>query len=225
MRFMRKLHRWLSLIICIQVLIWLVSGLYFSWVGHQSLAAHDYFQPVPKKAIGSVFYPENALTERFDSIESLEIRSVAGTAQYVVTTTDTNKHYVNALTGEDWKTSVPMAAALARQSYNGPGVVEEVRAVTGSDEIVGWHKAGFKVTFSDDIATRAYIDAASGEVVDHRNSRWWLSDWMFRLHFMDYSGERDFNSLLNIVAATAALWFSLSGLILLSRSLKRRQLF
>ncbi|MCA1766769.1 MAG: hypothetical protein LC639_00795, partial [Idiomarina sp.] len=66
---------------------------------------------------------------------------------------------------------------------------------------------------------------ASGEVIDHRNSSWWLSDWMFRLHFMDYSGERDFNSLLNIVAATVALWFSLSGLILLGRSLKRRQLF
>lgn len=225
MRFIRKLHRWLSLIIFIQVFIWLVSGLYFSWLGHQRLAAHDYFQPVTQEAVGAVYYPENALTERFENIQSLEVRSVAGTAQYVVTTTNGKKHYVNALTGKDWKTSVPLAAELARQSYNGPGFIEQVHAVTGSDEIIDWHKAGFKVTFSDDIATRVYIDAASGEVVDHRNSRWWLSDWMFRLHFMDYSGERDFNSLLNIVAATVALWFSLSGLILLGQSLKRRQFF
>jgi len=225
MRFMRKLHRWLSLVIFIQVLIWLVSGFYFSWLGHQKLAAHDYFQPVIEEAVGRVYYPESALMERFHKVQSLEIRSVAGTAQYVVTTTNGKQHYVNALTGDDWKTSAPLAAELARQSYNGPGFIEQVQAVTGSDEIVGWQSKGFRVTFSDDIATRAYIDAASGEVVDHRNSRWWLSDWMFRLHFMDYSGERDFNSLLNIVAATATLWFSLSGLILLGQSLKRRQLF
>ena len=225
MRFMRKLHRWLSLVIFIQVFIWLVSGLYFSWLGHEKLAAHEYFQPVTEEAVGPVYYPESALIERFENIQSLEIRSVAGTAQYVVTTTDGKKHYVNALTGKDWKTPAPMAADLARRSYNGPGHIEQVHAVTGSEEIIGWRSQGFRVTFSDDIATRAYIDAASGDVIDHRNSSWWLSDWMFRLHFMDYSGERDFNSLLNIVAATAALWFSLSGLILLGRSLKRRQLF
>ena len=225
MRFMRKLHRWLSLIIIVQVLIWLISGFYFSWLGHQKLAAHDYFQSVPQSPIGEVFYPETALTERFENIKSLEIRAVAGIAQYVVTTTDGTKHYVNALTGQNWQTSVPLAAKLARLSYNGPGNVQQVQATKGSNEIVGWDGAGFRVTFTDNIATRVYVDAASGEIIDHRNSRWWLSDWMFRLHFMDYSGERDFNSLLNIVAASVALWFSLSGLFLLGRSLKRRQLF
>ncbi|MDV6316611.1 PepSY domain-containing protein [Idiomarina sp. HP20-50] len=225
MKFMRKLHRWLSLIIIIQVLIWLISGFYFSWLGHQKLAAHDYFQSAPATPVGSAFYPENALFERFNDIKSIEIRSVGDTPQYVVITTAGTSHYVNALTGEDWTTSAPLAAELARKSYNGPGRVKEVQAVKGSDEIIGWQDAGFKVTFSDDLATRVYVDSASGNVVDHRNSRWWLSDWMFRLHFMDYSGERDFNSLLNIIAATVALWFSLSGLILLGRSLKRRQLF
>lgn len=224
MRFMRKLHRWLSLVILIQVLIWLVSGLYFGWVGHQSLAAHDYFQSTPVTPVGPVFYPENGLIERFDNIESVEIRSISDTAQYLVMTIDGSRHYVNAQTGERWQTSAPLAAKLARQSYNGPGSVNEVQAVAGSDEIIDWNKPGYRVTFTDDIHTRVYVDAASGEVVDHRNNNWWLSDWMFRLHFMDYSGERDFNSLLNIIAATIALWFSLSGLILLGRSLKHRQL-
>lgn len=225
MRFVRKLHRWLSLVILIQVLIWLVSGLYFGWVGHQSLAAHDYFQSIPATPVGSVFYPENALIERFDNVKSVEVRSISETAQYVVLAIDGSRHYVNAQTGERWQTSAPLAAKLARQSYNGPGSVNEVQAVTGSEEIIDWNKPGYRVTFTDELHTRVYVDAASGEVVDHRNNSWWLSDWMFRLHFMDYSGERDFNSLLNIIAATIALWFSLSGLILLGRSLKHRQLF
>ncbi len=224
MRFMRKLHRWLSLVIFIQVLIWLVSGLYFGWVGHQSLAAHDYFQSIPKAPVGAVFYPENALIERFDNVKSVEVRSISETAQYLVLTIDGSRHYVNAQTGERWQTSAPLAAKLARQSYNGPGSVKEVQAVMGSEGIIDWNKPGYRVIFTDDIRTRVYVDAASGEVVNHRNNNWWLSDWMFRLHFMDYSGERDFNSLLNIIAATIALWFSLSGLILLGRSLKHRQL-
>ncbi|MCA1767929.1 MAG: hypothetical protein LC639_06950, partial [Idiomarina sp.] len=174
MNFIRKLHRWLSLLIIIQVLIWLVSGLYFGWMGHKSLASHDYFQPVPENPVGAVFYPETALTEQFEEIKSLEIQSVAGTAQYVVTTTAGAKHYVNALTGGNWQTSVPLAAKLARLSYNGPGSVQEVQAVKGSNEIVGWDGTGFRVTFTDEIATRVYVDAASGEVIDHRNSSWWL---------------------------------------------------
>lgn len=221
----RKLHRWLSVIIVLQVLVWLVTGLYFSFVGQQRLANEEFRQPVPEQPIGAVFYPKNALLERFDHINTLELRSIAGTPQYVVTRTDGVRHYINAQTGEDWSTPLPLARTLARHSYNGPGNVQETRVVAGSDEIEGWTHPGFKITFSDALQTRVYVDGVSGEVVAHRNNQWWLHDWMFRLHFMDYSGGRDINNLFITIAATLALWFSLSGLIMLGQRIKRRQLF
>ncbi len=155
-------------------------------VGWVTLVAHDYFQSIPATPVGSVFYPENALIERFDNVKSVEVRSISETAQYVVLAIDGSRHYVNAQTGERWQTSAPLAAKLARQSYNGPGSVKEVQAVTGSEEIIDWNKPGYRVTFTDETRTRVYVDAGSGEVVDHRNNSWWLSDWMFPLYGLQW---------------------------------------
>lgn len=225
MTMIRKLHRWLSVLIGLQVLIWLISGVYFSFVGQQSLANEEYRQSIPEQPIRAVFYPKNALLERFDHINTLELRSIAHTPQYVITRTDGARHYINAQTGQDWLTPLPLARTLARHSYNGPGNVQETRVITGSDEVENWENPGFKVTFSDALQTRVYIDGLSGDVIAHRNNQWWRHDWMFRLHFMDYSGGRDINNLLLTAAATLALWFSLSGLILLGHRIQRRQLF
>lgn len=45
---LKWLHRWTSLIVALQVLIWLVTGLYFALVGHTEIAAHQHFSVAPK---------------------------------------------------------------------------------------------------------------------------------------------------------------------------------
>ena len=41
MRFMRLLHKWLSLIVGLQLLLWTVSGLAFAWLEHDAVTAHE----------------------------------------------------------------------------------------------------------------------------------------------------------------------------------------
>ena len=76
-----------------------------------------------------------------------------------------------------------------------------------------------KWSSGDDLNTRVYVDENSGTVIDHRNTPWVISDWAFRLHFIDYTGGRNFNNLVIITAAVVTLWFALSGLILLIKLL------
>ena len=39
MRFLRKLHKWLGLIVGIQLLLWTISGLIFAWLDHHEVMA------------------------------------------------------------------------------------------------------------------------------------------------------------------------------------------
>lgn len=220
MRFMQWLHRWVSLILVSQVLLWLVSGFFFALTGHKGMSGHQYMvpesnQPALKEVSAQVGI--NEMYQRFPSAHSIELVGIAGDGQYQVTLPG-DTLYLNADTGAQWNTDEALATQLALSSYNGPGQVETVEKVVGSDEVNGWSAPGFRINMVDDLNTRIYVDAASSRVIEHRNTPWTIADWAFRLHFMDYSGGRSFNHLLIWSAGLLALWFSLSGLILLGRN-------
>ncbi len=221
MRFMQWLHRWVSLVLVTQVLLWLASGFYFSISGHHGMSGQQYLaEPSPSPAItlmhADVGFKE--MHQRFPEALSINLNTVAGKGQYQVQLADQTL-YFDANTGQSWETDGNLATKLALASYNGPGELESVEIVVGSDEINDWNASGFKVSMDDDLNTRIYVDAASGRVLDHRNTPWTIADWAFRVHFMDYSGGRSFNHLLIWSAGLLALWFSLSGLILLGRNI------
>lgn len=219
MRFMQWLHRWVSLILIIQVLLWIVSAAAFSLMGHHAMSGHQYMRHVHPEML-SEQAPQWSLDEvrrRFPAADSIVLSNVLGYPQYQVKE-GTEWSYVDGHTGAAWQTDAQLAQAVAAASYEGPGVIVDVEAIERSDEVIKWQGPGYRVDFADDLNTRVYIDAASGQVVDHRNTQWVIADWAFKLHFMDYSGERSFNHLLIWSAGLFALWFSLSGLILLVRN-------
>ena len=221
MRFMQWLHRWVSLILVVQVVLWLISGFFFALTGPQGMSGHQYMVPQKtftelRQVAAKVGFEE--IKQRFPNAHSVELVSVGGVGQYQVTLPD-DVIYINANTGDYWSTDEALATRLALLSYSGPGFVESIERVTGSNEVNGWTDPGFRINMADDLNTRIYVDIASAQVVEHRNTPWTIADWAFRLHFMDYSGGRSFNHLLIWSAGLLALWFSLSGLILLGRNL------
>lgn len=220
MRFMQWLHRWVSLILIIQVLLWIVSAAAFSLMGHHAMSGHQYMRHVHPEML-SEQAPQWSLDEvrrRFPAADSIVLSNVLGYPQYQVKE-GTEWSYVDGHTGAAWQTDAQLAQAVAAASYEGPGVIVDVEAIERSDEVIKWQGPGYRIDFADDLNTRVYVDAASGQVVDHRNTQWVIADWAFKLHFMDYSGERSFNHLLIWSAGLFALWFSLSGLILLGRNI------
>lgn len=225
MRFLQWLHRWTSLILAIQVTLWLLTGLYFSIAGHRTLEAHQYRQQshfhdaLQSPQLVSV----NQLPLAASTINTIRVRMLHGVPQYVVETAN-GTAYFNATTGALWHTSSNLASQVAQASYKGPGDLSQVLAVNNSDELMDWQGPGYRVSFDDNLETRVYVDGPSGTVIDHRNKWWVLGDWAFRLHFMDYSGGRNFNHLLMVSAALIMLWFTLSGLILLGRNVVRGDL-
>ncbi len=223
MRFMQWLHRWVGLIIVIQVLLWLASGLYFAIVGNTAMSGRQYLAPAASPPVLTTIDAAvdfAAIRGRYPSATAISLTQVAGQGQYQVQL-PTETLYLDADNGESWRTDEALATQLALQSYSGPGTIGQVSTMSAHAELPGWQGQGFRVSMDDDLNTRIYVDGASGEILAHRNTPWLLADWAFRLHFMDYSGGRSFNHLLVWTAALLTLWFSLAGLLLLMRSLAR----
>ena len=42
MLFLKKLHKWLSLLVGLQLLVWLGTGLYFNLMDHQKASGNQY---------------------------------------------------------------------------------------------------------------------------------------------------------------------------------------
>ncbi|RZQ55494.1 NADH:quinone oxidoreductase [Pseudidiomarina tainanensis] len=222
MRFAQWLHRWLGLILLLQVVLWLVSGLYFSLQGHHAMSGHQYKQNptglVLRQAMPNIGIEE--IWRRYPEALSIQLYRIGDTPQYVVELADEDV-YLHGHTGQLWHTNAKQAQQLALATYSGPGNILSTSPLTKTKELVGWQGQGYKILFADELNTRIYVDAANGQVLDHRNTPWLLADWAFKLHFMDYSGARSFNHLLIYTAALLALWFTLSGVLLLVQNLRR----
>ncbi|RUO36837.1 NADH:ubiquinone oxidoreductase [Aliidiomarina shirensis] len=220
MKFLQWLHRWTGLIIVLQIVLWTISGLYFALVDHHGMKGHQY-RSEPQLVNLDLQHARNmnpSWWSNFDDIRLLRHELVQGIPKIEVHHRD-GVSYLNGQTGETWVTSENLAKEIALSTYSGPGTPTRVTPISTTRELHDWQGEGYKVDFNDDLNTRVYVDSTSGSVIDHRNTPWVVADWMFRLHFIDYTGGRNFNNLVIVTAGVVTLWFALSGFILLVKLL------
>ncbi|TRW48880.1 2Fe-2S iron-sulfur cluster binding domain-containing protein [Aliidiomarina halalkaliphila] len=216
MKFMQWLHRWTGLIILLQIILWTISGLYFALVDHHGMKGHQYHQHPPTLSLNveQVAALDPSWWSDFSDITKLRTRLIANIPQVEIHHGE-GISFIDGRTGEPWRTHQNLAIQIANTTYSGPGEAVRVAAITRTRELNGWQGQGYRIDYNDDLNTRVYVDSHSGQVLDHRNTPWVVADWMFRLHFIDYTGGRNFNNLVIITAGIVTLWFALSGLILL----------
>ena len=223
MLWIRKIHKWASVIVGIQFLLWLSSGLYFNLMDHDKAAGHAYLshhqtevdidsqQLVDIKQVLNNFNP------------SVEVRQVILLAKpYYLLTHEKGlyenfiNHYtlVDAYSGQQVIIDEVMANALAKQSYSGPGNIISTRLIEGViEDFPKQYNPAWQVNFADEVETSVYVEVDSGRIVGHSDTDKRLADIFFMLHFMDYASLGDFNSIQMILFAFVSLWLSLSGMI------------
>lgn len=220
MKFLQWLHRWTGLIIVLQIVLWTISGLYFALVDHHGMKGHQY-HTAPQSINLDLGHAKNmnpSWWNHFEEVRLLRHELVLGIPKLEVHHRG-GISYLNGQTGEPWVTSENLAKEIALSTYSGPGTPTRVTPISTSRELHDWQGEGYQVDFNDDLNTRVYVDSISGIVLDHRNTPWVVADWMFRLHFIDYTGGRNFNNLVIVAAGAVTLWFALSGFILLVKLL------
>lgn len=233
------LHKWLSVVVFIQLLVWLGTGLYFNLRDEQ-------------KAQGNIFRVNNIASSTVDAdrlvpiaslIESIAQRNkkpilsvkliwVNNQWAYLLSHQQVWHSYylsdvslVNAYSGQPLVINNIAAQRIASTTYNGEGKVVSNQLLTPPiDDLPKEQNPVWRIQYNDGLNTSIYVRANSGALVSHANDQTRFDQLMFRLHFMDYANTGSFNHPLIIVFALLTFILSFTGFIWLIIRVKEGQL-
>ncbi|MEO1251021.1 MAG: PepSY domain-containing protein [Pseudomonadota bacterium] len=213
----RRVHIWVGLLLGVQILLWMASGVVMSWYSIGFIRG-EHTAPVaaPLELNPETYASPGGVIAQLGAVHSLELRTLDGRPVYE-TKGPLGPALFDARSGDPVLIDEALVNRLARSQYVGEGALAVVEMV--DDPGIEYRGAGplpvWRAQFDDKINTRLYISPATGEIVRRRNDAWLFYDFFWMLHIMDYTDRSDFNSPLLKTASAAGLIFSASGLAML----------
>lgn len=222
MIFLRWLHKWLGLIVGVQMTLWMLSGFAMAALSMHQIKGGDRRSEAALPALDRKVQPLAAIRQSVEGAQSVSLRhGPDGPVYHIVT--PAGIALLDAYTGAPYEVTAERALAAAATDYFGPGKPVSAEPLTAPFMELRKHTGPvWRVNFDDGRHTTLYIDAVTGQVLERRNDIWRVFDVFWMLHTMDYVGRDNFNNPLVIIAGFAALWLSLSGFLLLFSSFRRR---
>lgn len=217
----RRMHKWLGLLIGLQLVLWMASGLMMSLLDHDEVQGHARrAHPAPDAAWPQgLLSPGQIIAASPTPIQTVAARWLMGRPVYQLAD-EQGMRLIDAASGDAIAIDAGMATALAAASYRGEGQPTAPRLLNGTLEARGHEGPLWRVDFSDAEATTVYLSAQTGDVLEHRNRTWRLFDVFWMLHIMDYGGRQDFNNPLVVTMAIGGLWLAVCGIWLLVASFR-----
>jgi ferredoxin len=209
---LKKLHRWVGVLIFIQVLIWLFSGLMLSQLDPEKVSGRQWVQQTPDTASAiaaeNLSEPHQLSEDQLQDVVSISLSDKRGQAVFSLKR-GAETTLVSASDGSLIVTGKQDARALAERDFSGSGEVISIEAGVAPDletrNSVGDY---WRVNFSE-----------------RRNNYWRISDFFWMLHIMDYRGHEDINNSLVIFIALIAVWLGITGFALLFGSFSRHDFY
>jgi len=190
----RKIHRYLSIFIAVQLLLWTISGIYFAFNKIEMVRGEQYRLPL-----------------------EIEYRIFKRLGQEIIETNDNGvKTYsthpensaVNILSAEE-----AMTIAKETTSLN-PVSVSLIEKAERGVEYRGRRLPIYKVSTDTDDGINIYVDSMTGDIAAIRSDSWRAWDLLWALHIMDYQDRDNINNILLKIFSVLALISSITGIIL-----------
>ena len=192
-RFIRNFHRYLSIFVSIQLLLWTISGIYFAYNKIELVRGEQYRLPKDieyrifdrlgssvietiqdgKKSYKS--YPEGDVIKPLTKEEALEITSLKTTLN-------------------------PIEVTLVKELYPGSEYRGDLPV--------------YKVETDTKDSINVYVGYMTGDIGSIRSDSWRIWDFLWSLHIMDYRERDNINNILLKILSVLALVTSISGITL-----------
>jgi len=209
----RKTHKYLSILISIQLLLRTISGIYFAFNQIELVRGEQYRLP----QVFSIDLSKINLV--LDSVKNIQVARRFG-EEILIVRKEAGTEYLNLegvalekLSREEAKSIVSSVTSLT------PLAVEEINDPEPGSEYRGRNLPLFKVVTQDqeNDEINVYVDAISGQVVAIRSQQWRLWDLMWGLHIMDWETRDEINNWLLKLFSVLALISSLTGVFIFFR--------
>ena len=223
----RNLHKWFGLLVGLQVLIWLASGLYMVVVDIDFIHGDPLVRNM-QQAVSPSTSPQLGMTTlraKYPNATRIGLRSLMGKTVYTVKTPDM-RYLLDPESGEIISPlGEEMARKIAKFHFDGNAPVIRSMLFTSDPpmEVQTRRLPLWRIDFDDRFSTSFYVDPYTGALVTRRHQYWRIFDFMWMLHIMDYEERADAHNLLLIVTQVSGVIFAMTGVWLLFYSFSGRR--
>lgn len=212
-----RMHKWLSLIIGLQVLIWMTSGLVMSALPIERVRGEHLVdrkvQP-PITGISAVRPLGELLSSISGPVEALTFRMHQGRLMAEATTNGRTLLFDPSTGVRMPKISMDQAAEIARESWKGGGNPE--LKVTQVEDLAPEFRGPLPAwQVAIDGTTHVYVSGETGRILAVRTGTWRVYDFLWGLHIMDWQEHDNFNNIWLVSFAASGVIFALTGIALL----------
>ena len=221
----RRVHKWLGLLIGLQVVLWLSGGVVMSLIPIDMVRGESWVAQQPAELsehLPDFDFPLSRIPGENVLAASAGVRN--GQAVWLHRYADGSRHVLDGTSGMRLpELEAGEAGAIAVAAHVASPAILAVAAVEKAEgEIRGATLPLWRVDLDDRWQSSVYVDPVTGRIVAARNTLWRIYDFFWMLHIMDYDTRDDFNNNL-LRSASGVGWFiGLSGLWMLFYSFRRR---
>ena len=236
-RKVRKIHRWLGVVLGVQFFLWTIGGLYFSWSNMDEVHGdHKKAHIHPLSADLNLTNPQAVINKikQKDTVNYVfDIRLIQILRHPVYQIIYSQEHdrgkkiqLADAQTGELRSAlSEKEAVKVAEKTFSEEATIKQVEYITNTS---GHHEyrtqplPAYAITFESPSNTTVYVASELGTVQKFRNNKWRIFDFLWMMHTMDYQTRDNLSNWLLRAFSVFGLLTIASGFTLFFVSNKKR---
>ena len=211
----RVFHKYLSLIISIQLLLWTISGIYFAFNKIELVRGEQYI--IAEKS--SIIEIDNLTIS--SKVKNIEIFKRLN--QWVIKVeTDNGIIYQDLFGNQVNELNANQAIEIVESKTTlSPIDALKIKKSSARSEFRGRELPIYKVKTNSADNSNVYVDVMSGKIVAIRSDSWRVWDFLWGAHIIDYRERDNINNILLKIFSVLALLSSLSGIALFFNTIKR----
>ena len=221
---LRKIHKWIGLIIGIQILLWFVSGLVMTWFDIDTVHGDHLLKAQKQAQLTNLSQSLSDYPRQNETI--LSAQSISLMEQpYLLVNEDKGQSLFDP---RSMQIISPLPEAMIKdivqsQLAQASNITTTQLLTELPGEVRGRPSPIWQVQLDDEDNSRIYVSPITGQILAKRTDTWRLFDFMWMLHIMDYDERSDFNHPLLIISTLLALFVALSGIWLLFYTIKLKR--
>ncbi len=218
-------HKWLALLVGIQIVFWVVSGLFFTLFPIQQIRSENLIRPAQAQTIdpttlapladlrGNRGAPPTKLTIESRPIGQVVIAEFADEPPILFEAATLQR--LSPLSAAQASTVARAHVTLSSEPTGVTLINEESAEYRGA--LPAW-----RVQFPDG-GLSVYVAQNTGAVTARRSDLWRVYDTLWALHIMDWKNHENFNHPLIIIVTAITLLSVIAGIVLIPYRIRFRR--
>lgn len=218
-------HKWLALLLGVQILFWVASGFFFTIFPIEEIRSEHLIRASTPQAIDTNSLPSlDALRgDEGQAPTKLTIERRADRQVVLAEFAEAPPALYDAATLQRLSPLTPeQASAIARTHVTLPSTPTRITRVTEASAEYRGALPAYRVQFAEG-GLAVYVAENTGAVTARRSDLWRLYDTLWALHIMDWENHEDFNHPLIVIVTALTLISVLAGIVLIPYRIKLRR--